>query len=101
VSGDPEPPGDIDPVVLPVSSEIDLHVFHPRDVAGVVESFLEQASEAGFTEVRIVHGRGIGAQRETVRKVLGRSPLVESFADATPERGGWGATIALLRPRDR
>jgi len=48
--------------------------------------------------VRIIHGRGIGAQREMVRKVLARTPFVESFGDAPAEAGGWGATCAALRP---
>ena len=52
------------PVVVPIESSIDLHAFRPRDVRRVVESYLEAAIEAGFTEVRLVHGRGIGVQRE-------------------------------------
>lgn len=101
MSREPDPPEDQEPFVLPVSHEIDLHTFHPRDVADVVASFLETAVEAGLAEVRIVHGRGIGAQRETVRKVLARCAEVEEFSDAPPELGGWGATIARLRPRGR
>ena len=52
--------------------------------------------EAGFREVRLVHGRGRGVQRRRVHEVLAASPLVERFADAPPERGGWGATIVWL-----
>ena len=88
-----------DEVVLPIEPVIDLHAFAPRDVASVVESYLDAAVDAGYSEVRIVHGRGIGAQRETVRAILGRHPWVESFGDAPPERGGWGATLARFRPR--
>ena len=58
---------------------------------------LEAAAERGFLEVRIIHGRGIGVQREIVRKVLARSPHVVEFRDAEPGRGGWGATVATLR----
>ena len=58
---------------------------------------LAAAAARGFREVRIVHGRGVGTQRTIVRAVLARSPLVEEFRDAPPERGGWGATVALLR----
>jgi len=96
---DDEPPHP-DPdlvVVLPVEDFIDLHPFPPRDVPDVVGDYLEEAHARGLHEVRLIHGRGIGVQRERVRSVLGRHPLVESFKDAPPERGGWGATVVRLR----
>jgi DNA-nicking Smr family endonuclease len=83
-------------VVVPIEDRIDLHPFRPRDVRSVVESYLEQALEAGFREVRLIHGRGIGVQREIVRSLLTRHPHVIEFHDAPPERGGWGATVVLL-----
>ncbi|MBI5446753.1 MAG: Smr/MutS family protein [Deltaproteobacteria bacterium] len=76
---------------------IDLHSFRPSETASVVEEYLAEAWARGFREVRIVHGRGIGAQRLTVRAVLARSPLVREFRDAPPEAGGWGATVVTLR----
>lgn len=89
-----EPP---DEVVLPIEDAIDLHAFAPEDVREVVLSYLEAAHARGFREVRLIHGRGIGAQRESVRALLGRHPQVASFADAPPERGGWGATVVRLK----
>ena len=89
---------DDEPHALPIEDSLDLHTFHPRDVASVVEEYLTEAAARGFREVRLIHGRGIGVQREIVRGVLSRNPLVESFADAPPERGGWGATVVRLRP---
>jgi len=86
-----------DEVVLPIEDAIDLHAFAPKDARAVVDSYLEAAVEAGFDEVRVVHGRGIGVQREAIRALLARHPLVESFRDAPPERGGWGATIVRLK----
>ena len=62
-----------------------------------MEAYLEEAQRLGFKRVRIVHGRGIGVQRRTVRAVLARTPFVISFDDAPPEAGGWGATVAHLR----
>ena len=85
-------------VELPLEDFIDLHPFQPREIPSVVESYLEAAEEAGFTEVRLIHGRGIGVQRERVRSVLTKHPLVEAFTDATSPRGGWGATVVRLRP---
>lgn len=83
-------------VQVPIEDAIDLHSFRPRDVRSVVESYLEQAIEAGFREVRLIHGRGIGVQREIVRSFLSRHPGVISFADAPGERGGRGATVVRL-----
>ena len=90
-----------EPIVLPIEDSIDLHAFSPKDIPSVVESYLEAAREAGFREVRIIHGRGKGIQKERVRQVLGRSPHVEHFEEATPDRGGFGATVARLKPRLR
>jgi len=84
-------------IVLPLEQHLDLHPFRPRDVRSVVESYLEQALSAGFEEVRLIHGRGIGVQREIVRSLLERHPAVVEFRDAPPERGGWGATVVRLR----
>jgi len=88
-----------DVVEVPLEDSIDLHPFRPRDVRSVVESYLEQAVDAGFREVRLIHGRGIGVQRESIRSLLTKHPAVDSFADAPPTRGGWGATIVRLLPR--
>lgn len=89
-----------DEVVLPIEDFIDLHTFRPRDVKSVVESYLEAAREAGYREVRIIHGKGIGVQKEIVRKVLERHPDVLEHAAAPAGRGGWGATVVRLRPPD-
>jgi len=85
------------PVVLPVEDALDLHPFAPRDIPSVVESYLESAVQAGFREVRLIHGRGKGVQRDRVRSLLAAHPLVEAVAQAPPERGGWGATIVWLK----
>ncbi len=93
----PEPELFSDVVELPIEDALDLHPFPPAEIPSVVDSYLEAARESGFREVRLIHGKGIGVQRERVRSLLSRHPLVVSFADAPPERGGWGATIALLK----
>ena len=87
------------PVRVPIEDALDLHTFAPRDVPSVVEAYLEAAAETGLREVRIIHGRGRGFQKEAVRRVLQSSPLVERFEEAPPDRGGWGATLAWLRPQ--
>jgi DNA-nicking Smr family endonuclease len=87
-----------DPVSLPIEDSLDLHSFAPKDVRPVVEEYLKEAAARGFREVRLIHGRGIGMQRASVQALLAVQPLVERFFDAPPERGGWGATIVILRP---
>lgn len=91
----------VETVSVPLEDALDLHPFRPEEIADVVREYLEVARAAGFGEVRLVHGRGRGMQRETVRRVLAASSLVAGFADAPPERGGWGATIVRLRPGPR
>ncbi|HEV8308043.1 MAG TPA: Smr/MutS family protein [Methylomirabilota bacterium] len=91
-----------DPVVIeavrvPIEDALDLHSFRADEIAEVVGEYLRQAHAAGFRTVRLIHGRGRGVQRETVRRTLARSPLVARFGDAPPELGGWGATLAELR----
>ena len=89
---------DPDPVVLPIEDALDLHAFAPRDIPSVVEEYLVEAARRGFTEVRLIHGRGKGVQRAIIHGLLARHPLVVRFFTAPAERGGWGATIAILKP---
>jgi dsDNA-specific endonuclease/ATPase MutS2 len=84
-------------VVLPLEDYIDLHYFRPKEIKSVVESYLEEAVAAGYREVRLIHGRGIGVQRESIRSLLSKHPAVLDFSDAPPGRGGWGATVVRLR----
>jgi DNA-nicking Smr family endonuclease len=86
-----------EPVRIPIEDSIDLHRFRPSQVAEVVDAYLDAALEAGFREVRLIHGRGRGVQRAQVRALLARDRRVERFADAPPGAGGWGATLAWLR----
>jgi dsDNA-specific endonuclease/ATPase MutS2 len=88
---------DGEPIRIPVTDVFDLHSVPPRDVEPVVEAYLEEANRLGLKALRIIHGRGIGVQREIVRSVLRRTPYVASYRDAPAEAGGWGATIITLR----
>lgn len=90
--------GEPDPIEMPIEPELDLHTFHPREVGSVVEEYLHAAREKGFSEVRIVHGKGIGNLRRTVHAVLEKHPAVASFRLAGGDRGAWGATLVVLRP---
>ena len=82
---------------IPIEDRIDLHAFSPAEIRSLVGDYLEEAAAKGFRQVRIIHGRGTGAQRRIVRSVLSNHPRVEGYADAPPEAGGWGATVVRLR----
>ena len=84
------------PHEVPIDGVLDLHFFSARDVTSVVEEYIRAAVEAGLTEVRLVHGRGVGVQRRTVQAVLGRHPSVAAFWDAPGSH--LGATVAVLTP---
>ncbi len=86
---------------LPVEDSIDLHSFPPRDVVRVVEDYLDAAYDKGFREVRLIHGRGIGVQRERVRSLLSKHEKVVEFHDAPPDSGGWGATVVHFESNQR
>jgi DNA-nicking Smr family endonuclease len=86
-----------DPVCLPIEDHLDLHPFQPKEIASVVEEYLNECQQAGFAEVRLIHGKGLGVQRNIIRSLLTKHPAVLSFQDAPLEAGSWGATIVVLR----
>jgi dsDNA-specific endonuclease/ATPase MutS2 len=86
-----------EPIRIPITDVLDLHSVPPRDVRPVVEEYLAEARRLGFKALRIIHGRGIGVQRETVRAVLERLDYAVDYHDAPAEAGGWGATVITLR----
>jgi dsDNA-specific endonuclease/ATPase MutS2 len=82
-----------EPVEIEITDIFDLHTIPPRQVKPVVEEYLREAHRKGFPVVRIIHGKGIGVQREIVRSILARTSFVEEWSDAPPDAGGLGATI--------
>lgn len=103
MSREPDDPDEDEPdfapeaVELPITDVLDLHSFRPAEVPDVVRDYLDAAYEKGLRELRIIHGKGIGVQRQTVRTLLARDPRVEGFGDAPLEAGSWGATWIRLR----
>ena len=78
---------------LPIEDSIDLHTFQPKEVHIVVEEYLNQVAQRGLREVRIIHGKGVGVQREIVHSILRKHPDVKEFHDL-PDRG---STVVTLR----
>lgn len=79
-------------VELEITDVFDLHTFRPSEVGHVVRDYLDLAYEKGLRNLRIIHGKGVGVQRQTVRKILERDARVVDFGDPPGEAGGWGAT---------
>jgi DNA-nicking Smr family endonuclease len=98
VSSDERAGPDEEAVAIPLDGELDLHPFAPRDIPSVVEEYVRACHEKGVRRLRLAHGRGRGVQRAVVRRVLRSLSQVESFDDAPPGAGGWGATVVVLRP---
>ena len=88
-----------EPVQIPIEDWIDLHTFSPKEIPFLLEDYLQECQKKGFREVRIIHGKGRGVQMNIVRSFLKKSPLVESFKEAPPKAGSWGATIAVLKKK--
>jgi hypothetical protein len=86
-----------EPIAVEITDIIDLHTIPPRDVKRVVQEYLREARRHGFRSLRIIHGKGIGVQRELVRSILARTDFVAEWTDAPPDAGGTGATIVHLK----
>ncbi|MFH2011314.1 MAG: Smr/MutS family protein [Pseudomonadota bacterium] len=86
-------------VKIPVEDSIDLHTFSPRDIPSLLEEYIKECINKGIIKVRIIHGKGVGVQRDIVHSFLEKNPQVYFFSQAPPEAGGWGATIAILKEK--
>ena len=81
---------------IEITDSLDLHAFSPKDVKAVTIAYLDEARKKGFRVVRLIHGKGVGVQREIVRSVLSETSFVKKFRSGDEFSGGWGATIAEL-----
>lgn len=88
-----------EPVVLPITDELDLHTFRPKEIPDLLIDYFEACLAKGITRVRVVHGKGTGVLKKRVQSLLQKNPFVVSFRDAGMDAGGWGATIVELKPK--
>lgn len=81
------------------SSRSELNVIGQTtdEAVEAVDKFLDEASLASLTQVRIVHGHGTGALRRAIGDLLKGHPHVARFMAAPPDQGGAGATLVELR----
>ena len=89
--------GEVGPIALPITGELDLHTFRPGDIGELIPAYLSEAAARHIRVVRIVHGKGTGTLRTTVHALLRKSPLVQSFGAGDERSGSWGATVVTLR----
>lgn len=85
-----------DTIDLEITDSLDLHSFLPKDVSAATRAYLEEARKKGLRLVRIIHGKGFGVQRQTVRKILAETDFVVKFRSGDEFSGGSGATIVEL-----
>lgn len=89
---------DLEPVPLPITDELDLHTFRPSEIGDLLPTYFAECQANGIFNVRVVHGKGTGALREGVHRLLPSLPMVESWTwPAAANYGGWGATWVQLR----
>jgi DNA-nicking Smr family endonuclease len=87
----------MEPVKIPIEDVIDLHTFKPKDVPDLLKDYFSACIDKGIFSVRVIHGKGKGILKKRVQEILSKNPMVESFSDASPGAGGWGASIVELK----
>ncbi len=88
---------ELDPVEVPITSELDLHTFRPNEISSLIPEYLSECRKKGLLEVRIIHGKGTGTLREGVHALLRKLPEVASFRLGDHTSGSWGATLVFLK----
>ena len=78
-------------------SELNVIGQTTDEAVDAVDKFLDEASLASLSKVRIIHGHGTGALRRAIGALLDGHPHVSRFVPAPPDQGGTGATLVELR----
>ncbi len=82
---------------MPAMDELDLHGLTVDEALLALDKYLNDVFVADLTRVvRVVHGKGTGTLRETVRRQLSGHPLVKSYRAGEYGEGGTGVTIVEL-----
>lgn len=97
VKGDMQEQDPEKPIELEIDGVLDLHTFRPKEIIDVVDAYIDACVEKGIPVVRIIHGKGIGVQRDRVHAFLKKCPHVASFGLDSRTPSGWGATVANLK----
>lgn len=84
-------------ITIELNDTIDLHAFHPKDAAIILEEFIHNAAVMGYYTVEIIHGKGNSVLKNIVHNYLKKDLRVERFYD---KPGNWGATVVHLIKRE-
>ena len=79
------------------SMVLDLRGKRADEAEAELYKFLDGAVLSGQTELEVVHGRGTGALRKEVHRILKQSKAVANFSLAPEDRGGDGMTVVVLK----
>jgi DNA mismatch repair protein MutS2 len=82
------------PATLP---EIDLRGMRVDEALAAVDKFLDGALLAGWNEVRLIHGKGTGALRQSISNFLKKHPQTQRFHEAAMGEGDYGVTVVELK----
>lgn len=88
---------EMEPVRIPITENLDLHTFDPKELQDLLDDYFSACMEAGIYTVRVIHGKGKGILRDRVHSLLKKNRLVDTYKSAPPEAGGWGATMVELK----
>lgn len=86
----------MEPVELPIDGILDLHLFSPKELGGLIPDYIEACLEKEIYSIRIIHGKGKGVLRRTVHNLLDKNEFVVSYRLAD-DRSSWGATLVELK----
>jgi DNA mismatch repair protein MutS2 len=77
--------------------ELDIRGQRVDEGLEALERYLERAYLAGLPYARIIHGKGTGRLRESVRQALAANPHIERYESGGQSEGGEGVTVAHLK----
>jgi DNA mismatch repair protein MutS2 len=81
----------------PQTNEINLVGCTVDEAINKADKFLDMACIASMTQVRLIHGSGMGILRKAIAEWLSDQPHVQAFQPAAPNEGGNGVTVVSLR----
>ena len=80
-----------------VGLELDVRGMLVDEANIIVDRYLDDAYNAGLSEVNIIHGKGTGALRAGVQAFLKRHPLVKGYRMGSYGEGDAGVTVVTLK----
>ena len=80
-----------------VPLELDIRGNNMIEAESVIDKYIDNAILNGRNEITIIHGKGTGALRTGVQKLLESHPNIDEFRLGKHDEGGHGVTVAKLK----